>query len=279
MKQIRYGLEALFINILFTIFRILPMDAASAFGGFLGRRVGVRLAASRKARRNIELALPNEDSNKVLADMWENLGRVMAEYPHLERIARERVTITGSEHAEKAAQSGKGAVFMAAHFGNWEVIAASIFTHFYDDVHVTYRAPNNPVSDKILSKARTLKGKIHAHTKSRSGGRAMMKALKDGAFLGIMIDQKYNQGVKADFFGRPAMTNPIFAQLPRKYDVPLIPVYCRRTQGVHFELVFEKPMTLGEDDLTTIAKAHERLETWIKASPGQWLWLHRRWKD
>ncbi len=279
MKYIRYGFEALLVSILFMIFRILPLDTASRFGGFLGRNIGMHLAASRKARRNIELSLPKAEADTVLRGMWDNLGRVMAEYPHLKRIARDRISISGGKHAKTAAKGNKGAVFMAAHFGNWEVIAAGIYTHFYDNVHVTYRAPNNPISDIILAYARTLGGKIKAHSKSRSGGRAMMRAIKDGAFLGVMIDQKYNEGIEADFFGRAAMTNPFFAQIARRYDVPLIPVYCRRTQGAYFELIFEPPMKLGQDDGTTIDLAHARLETWIKESPEQWLWLHRRWKE
>ena len=280
MIHFRYASEALLIGILSLVFTLLPLDIASNFGGFLGRTIGMRLAASRKARRHIEAALPQADAQQTLIDMWDMLGRTIAEYPHLGRIAKARVRIEGRRHLDAAIAGDKGAVIISAHMANWEVQSQAVAAHTDVPVNITYRAPNNPYIDAMLQHFRGAKGRIAQHSKSRSGGQGAMKAVKNGELIGILIDQKYNQGLEAQFFGMPAMTNGFFTSLARKYDAPLIPCRLIRTGGAHFVLRFYPPINLaGREDLDVIHEAHSLLEAWITEHPGQWLWLHRRWKE
>lgn len=280
MKKIRYFLEALLLRLLLVIFSLLPVDAASNAGGRIGRTLGPLLAASRKAARNLENALPElnaDERKKVIADMWENLGRVMAEYPHLDKIARERVTLKNAWIFEEVIKARGGAIFISAHLGNWEVLCPVSLLLYNQPLHLTYRAPNNPYVDAMLMKARTLGGQIKAMAKSRSGGKEILRALQKGEYLGILIDQKYNEGIAADFFGRQAMTNPVFAELAAKYECPLVPVQCKRLSGARFELTIYEPLDIKAGTEDIIAQAHRLLESWIREAPGQWLWLHRRW--
>ncbi|MGB0720717.1 MAG: lysophospholipid acyltransferase family protein, partial [Bdellovibrionales bacterium] len=238
---------------------------------------GPRLAASRKAYHNLERALPEGDYDTIIAGMWDNLGRVICEYPHLARIARERVRIEGLENLPDP--SAGNVIFISAHMANWEINCAAPLVQLGLAVDVTYRAPNNPYVAAILEKIRSFGGRLQAYPKSRSGGRALMKAVREGRNIGILIDQKYNEGVEASFFNQPAMTNPIFVQLAQKFDLPLIPIQIVRVEGAHFRLIIHPALDVqGVAESDIITQAHTLLEGWIREKPEQWLWLHRRWK-
>lgn len=283
MTQIRYLLEALALLTLMVIFRLMPPEAASNTGGWIGRQIGPRLAASRKALRNIERALPELDRTsreKALTEMWDNLGRVMAEYPHLESLALDHVEISGADHLHEALSTGKGIAFIGGHIGNWEINSMASLVQLNVAADISYRAPNNPWVDRLLMHMRGAGGRIRAFPKSRTGGRGMIETIKSGRSLGILIDQKYREGIDAPFFGIPARTNPFFAQVAVKYGAILLPIRCERLEGCRFRLNIYEPLpTEGKSVDEIVAQAHALLEGWIRERPGQWLWLHRRWKD
>jgi KDO2-lipid IV(A) lauroyltransferase len=141
-----------------------------------------------------------------------------------------------------------------------------------------YRAPNNPFSDKLLKWARSMGGKLKTIPKSKTGTRQLVKALQEGAHIGMLIDQKYNEGIEADFMGRPAMTSPVYAQLAQKFDIPLIPLRIERTEGPNFRVTVFPPLETRNKNIEEIIdESHKLLGNWIKEKPEQWLWLHRRW--
>lgn len=277
MKNLRYLMEAVLLWIAFLVFRALPYETASNAGGWIGRTIGPRLAASRKAYNNLVQALPDrrdEDYETYVRDMWDNLGRVIAEYPHLKDIVA-KAEIVGEEHLKSLPNSF---VILGGHLANWELLPFYLNTRAGLPVTAIYREPNNPYVAKLLENARNA-GNAGIYTpKSTAGTRTLVKALQEEGRVCIIFDQKYNQGIKADFFGRPAMTSAAFAQLARKYDCPILPVWTERVNGTHFRLVIEPPFTVdGRSDEELIALVHSRLEAHILKNPGQWLWLHRRW--
>lgn len=279
MKYIRYIIEAFVLGIFLFLSKILPVYWASDIGGWIGRTVGPRLAASRKARTNIELALPNlsaEEVDKVISGMWDNLGRVMMEYPHLKHIARDRTEIIGGDILKRYA--GKPVVLISAHLANWEVTPISTYLQQQVKVSSVYRAPNNPIVDKLLNYSRSLGGRLGTIPKSKTGARNLVQELQSNHNVGILIDQKFNEGVPANFFGRPAMTSPVFVKLVQKFNCPLIPIYSERLPNARFRVIFQEPLDIeGKSVDESIALAHSILEDWIKEKPQHWLWLHRRW--
>ena len=289
MKKARYIIEAILAHSILFFFKILPADVASNIGGGLLGFIGPKLAVSRKAVRHAALAFPQKSAAEhqdIVRQMWDNLGRVMAEYPHLEKLGRDCVEIRGGEIMRAAIDdAGKGAIFVGAHLGNWELYGASVAMQFDQAPHLTYRAPNNPYVEDLLSRSRTLNGRIQAHPKSRETGRKLMQALKDHEYLGFLMDQKYNEGVSVPFFGHAAMTNPVAVQLAQKYECPLIPVRCERLDGARFVITFYPPLDLIDESgyalpvETVLGALHVLYESWITKRPGQWLWLHKRWKD
>lgn len=286
MKKIRYIIEAAALTIIIGIFRCLPVDRASGLGGWILRKIGPLLGASRKAERHMKLAFPDMSEKEIrghVSNMWDNLGRVIAEYPHLETIAAKRITVQGRDILEQALGDGDGAIFCSAHLGNWEIFAAFLREDYGAALDLTYRALNNPYADQLLLKARTLNGKVKAFPKARESGRELIRTARGNGFLGILIDQKYNEGVAVNFFGMDAMTNPIAVELAQKTRSPMFMVRSHRKGGANFEIEMSKPLRLYDDQgnprpaKDVLRDAHEILESWIRETPEQWLWLHRRW--
>lgn len=282
MKKIRYFIEYILVCALMMISKLLGAQKASDLGGFIARSIGPLLSTSRKAKRNIARAFPTFSDTKInhtLKDMWDNLGRTFLEYPHLDYIGKHCVELVNADCLPPL--QNEPAVLMSAHFANWEVAAPSFLLQKDFAMDLIYRAPNNPWVDDVLQKYRSLNGKLKTYPKSKTGMRGVVDALSKKRHIGILIDQKFNGGMEADFFGHPAMTSPVFAQLSQKYQCPLIPAHIERLgHSCHFRVTLHKPiLTENRPAADIIRDAHDFLETSIKLNPAQWIWLHRRWKE
>ncbi len=285
MKQFLYFAEAAALAFLSLLFKVMPPRMASNAGGWLGRRVGSSFAgkASGRAHHNLKTIMPDLNDNDIeaiITDMWDNLGRVIAEYPHLEKIAAQYVEIENEHYFDK----DNPMILIAAHLGNWEIPAAFMLQRFNKKLNLTYRPPNNPWVHKLLMYFRTMGGQIKAYTKSRQGAHKVMKALRDETSVGILIDQKYNEGVNIPFMGHDAMTNPFFVQLAHKYGYPVIPAQIERLHDCHFRITLHPPVKILDENgqkrplENVIGDVHSLMEQWIRARPAQWLWIHRRWR-
>ena len=286
MKKIRYIIEAALLYMLFFFFRVMPLDAASACGGWLGRNIGPHLSASRKALKNLHAALPGKtdaEYTAIIEGMWDNLGRTIAEYPHLDKIGRNRTICINREALQKLSSDNLPGVLFTGHLANWEVSATGLLHQGGLPVDIVYRTPNNPWVAELLDRARSLNHRLPTIPKSRSSVRAMIQTMQQGRHIGMLIDQKYNEGIAVPFFGIPAMTSPAFVQLCQKFKCPLVPGRIERLNGARFRMTIYEPLKLFDDNGTplpveaVIAVAHAHLESWIREKPEQWLWLHRRW--
>jgi len=286
MKKLRYIIEAMLLYILFFIFKIMPLDMASGCGGWLGRTMGPRMAASRKAIKNLRSAFPDKSDDEyahIIRGMWDNLGRTIAEYPHLDKIGRERTDCVNAETLSTMANDNLPGILFTGHIANWEVSATGLLHQGNLPVDIVYRAPNNPWVTSLLDKARSLNHRLQTIPKSRSGTRALLHAMQQGHHIGMLIDQKYNEGISVPFFGKPAMTSPAFVQLCQKFQSPLVPGRIERLEGANFRITIYDPLKIFDENdqalpiETVISAAHTHLESWIREKPEQWLWLHRRW--
>lgn len=280
MKKIRYLIEATLLWTAFFIFRLLPTDKASDLGGWIGRTIGPRLAASRKAVTNIMNAfpdMPGDEAQTICTDMWDNLGRVIAEYPHLRKIVHHYVELAGEEHLLSLGPENP-CVIIGGHLANWELQPAYFSYKINWPTTCVFRAPNNPYVEKLLERCRDPEKRSGWIAKSPKGAREIVNTVRKGEQIMILIDQKYNEGIPVEFFGRPAMTSPSFVKLAENYDVPILPLQIERLKGCHFRLTIHPPFrTEGRGEEEIILQAHTLLEDWIAKRPGQWLWLHRRW--
>lgn len=280
MRQVRYYLEHVFLLILHGFCRLLPWQLASAMFGKLAGFIGPKMAMNRKAVRHIRAALQCDETQAhiIAKGHWDNLGRIIAEYPKLKTIATHHVRFKGLDILEKLRDDGQGAVLFGAHLGNWEVLPHAIIHHANLEVHPVYRAPNNPYVDVRLHTYRSPDGRLTPYSKSRSGMVGMVKALKKKEHLGLLIDQKYNEGTPAPFFGMQARTGTAFIELAQRYQCPLVPMRCVREKDGFLIEALPPISTLNREVNDVLADAHALLEKWIRDNPEQWLWLHRRWR-
>lgn len=285
-RYLRNPAEAALLIVIAGFFRLLPLDGASALGGVIARAIGPHLKVSDVARRNLGRALPDlggAEIERTIRDLWTNLGRTAAEYPHLTRIARSRVEIVGLERALALRDDGKPGILFSAHMANWEVLGA-VAAQVGMPLTLVYRALNNPLADRFL---RYLRREVSDKLlpKGPSGARDLIASLKDGAHLGLLVDQKMNDGIAVPFFGRIAMTAPALAQLAYRYECPVLPVQTIRLDGARFRIIVHEPLVLVQsgdrtaDILATMTTVNDMLEGWIRSAPEQWLWVHKRWPD
>ena len=195
MKKIRYALEFALLSVLFVFFRALPPARASAMGGWIGRSVGPHLAASRKALVNLRAALPDlgpAREREIIAGMWDNLGRVIAEYPHLKTLAQDATVIEGLEILQTLRDDSQAGLVFGGHLGNWEIAGPALLLQIGLPIGLVYRAPNNPGAAALLDRARSLNGTLKTFPKSPTGTRQFVRHLREAGHAGILIDQKYN---------------------------------------------------------------------------------------
>lgn len=271
--------------------RRLGPVASSNLGGWIARTIGPGLPVSRLAHSNLQRALPELDAvtrDGIVRAVWDNLGRTCAELPHLAAFTRNGAgpgwEMTGAEHIAALKASGTQALFFSGHFGNWEMVLP-IAAQLGLPVSGFYRAASNEAVDRIIQGLRepALGTQVSMFAKGARGARAALRHLEQGGSLGLLVDQKMNDGIAVPFFGIPAMTAPALAQFALRLRCPVIPVRVVRLGAGRFRMVVEPPLDVAltgdkRNDIHALTLAmNATLERWIRADPSSWLWLHRRW--
>lgn len=288
-KQIRYIIEALITIIALLFFFLLGARKSSNFGSFLARVIGKRHYSHKLALNNLNKALPALTSKeKILDDMWDNLGRVVGEYVHIadknpqklveKYIIIDAETASNIQYLKELPQ--KGGIIFSAHIGNWEIGPKFFIKHGFD-VSTVYRPLNNPYVEKLTAKIRGTK----LIAKSSKGSREIIEAVKKGQYIIILADQKISEGEPVKFFHDDAITTTSLARIALKYGVPLIPARAiRLNHQFKFEVKVEKPLNFQKSDnadndvLNLTRLVNLKLESWISQYPAQWFWVHNRWK-
>lgn len=277
--RFRYGSQLVMALLAYGVFRCMPLAAASALGGWLMALVGPHLSITRRVvLRNLDLAFPDKgavEKDAIMRGMWNNLGRTIAEYPHLRRIS-DVIEVKQAEHFRQIAQEGKPVIFFSGHLANWETCAV-VGRSQGTPIHVVYRKPNNPWVDGLLQHAR---GAAIGHIRKGQGaGRDIVMALRRGDHVGMLLDQKMNEGIAVPFFGHDVMTADAIVTFAKKFHCPIYPVWTQRLQGARFCCTIYPPIHVAADDDSRVimAQINGMLESWIRQAPEQWLWTHRRW--
>ncbi len=273
------------ILIFWTIFKLLPVDAASWVGEQCSYPLSWVLHKKNKtARYNLKKCFPNKtdaERQQILRNMWKHLGRIMGELPHIEKMGPDRIEIIGKEYVKQMREDNKGGFIVSGHIGNWE-LSSAITLQLGMPLHAIYRAANNPWVEKSIYQHRRTEG-VELLPKGPAGARRMIELLKQGGHFGILCDQKLREGIDVPFFGYPTKTAPAVASLALKFDVPIYPARVIRLKGAHYQCIFFpalqiKPSNDKEKDILEImTHINQLFETWITDKPEQWLWIHHRW--
>ena len=278
-----WPIEALLVGLLVGIMRLLPVRWTSSLFGWLVAKIGPKTKYHKRCLAHINYAMPELDPKRkeaIITDMWAHIGRLAGEFPHIHKMGNESfLTIHGREHIEAV---DDGAIILGAHIGNWEMnmmVAAMSSRHY----GLVYRPLNNPLTNWILD-MRHLRGQADTYAKGQDAARGIMNTLKKQGLVFLFVDQKYRQGIMADFLGHPAATPIGHVRIALKKKVPIIFMRCLRREGCHYDVYIEEPIYLYTDgkitDDAVQKSAHminDKLSHWIKETPSQWLWPHRRW--
>ncbi len=279
--------EAGFLRLLLHLCRGLPPERASAVGGALGSRLGPRLAKHRHVLDNYRRAFPAWDEETVqrtARGMWENFGRVIAEIAFLDRFCgrlRHRIEIVDAGGLELVRGRRSCAILVGAHLGNWELTQMAPAELGFE-MTALYSAQKNPYIEAILQRQRSL---LPCHfLEVEEAPRRLVREIRAGRSIGLLMDQRDDNGELVPFFGMPAATTIAPARLALRFGLPLIPVRIERVEGISFRFTLHSPVSPRRPDLRPreaaldmTAQLNLLFEEWIRARPEQWLCVKRRW--
>jgi Kdo2-lipid IVA lauroyltransferase/acyltransferase len=258
------------------------------------RTVGPWLPEHRLGRANLTEAFPEkspEEIERILAGVWDNLGRVVAEFAHLDRLTvgdpldlpYVKYDAAAIERFNRIRNDGKPALVFAAHLANWELPAILAAT-FELDALVLYRRPNvGAVADAVIALRQGSMGTL-VPTDSNAPIR-LARALEANRHVAMLVDQHYGKGVDVTFFGRRCKANPLIAALARHVECPIYGTRIIRLPGGAFrsEISEQVPPVRDAQGRVDVAGTMQAItnviEGWVREHPEQWLWLHRRWRE
>ena len=286
MKILKYFLEFLFIYILFIIFKILGYKLSSNLAAKLASILGPFFRSEKKIISNIMVANKKIEENqaKIIAkEMWKNYGRILSEYIYIKKFRNSQLEkyfqINGEEILKQVKENKRPVIFISGHFNNFELMAMQIEKSGIN-LAAIYRPLNNIFLNKIMERIRKRHICKIQIKKGLSGTREIVQLIKKNYSIALMIDQRVTEGTKVNFYGKPAFTTTIPAQLVKKYGLQVIPIYIERYENFHFKMIVNKPINF--DKQLSINEITEKLNFWlekmISKNPSQWIWTHNRWK-
>ena len=286
MKKIVHFIEFILIKVLFIFFKIIGYKYSSNLGFLIGKIIGPIFRSKELIIKNLEKAniQKQNDLKKIASNVLGNYGRIFAEYVHLKNFRNDKlekyISIEGLEHLKNLKKSKKRAVFISGHFNNFELMAMQIEKAGIE-LATIYRPLNNFLLNKTMEQIRTENICKNQIKKGRAGSREIIKNLIKGKSIAIMIDQRVREGIKIDFFNNQATTTTIPAQLIKKYNCELVPVYIERRKNNYFRMFVSKPIKIDKNkSILEITKfLNNLLERMILRNIDQWIWTHNRWKD
>ncbi len=283
---------AQFVLLFLTILKLFPADMAINFMDRVARWIGPKTGRHKLTLINLRNAFPEKSDAEIEAialESWGNMGRLAAEYVFLDQLfdfnpARAepgRVEVSGIPLFLELRDNPRPFIVFTAHSGNFEMLPVA-GSAFGLDVTVLFRPPNNPyLADRVFEFRKERMGNL---VPSHAGSSfALARQLERGGGVGVLVDQKFRKGLKTKFFAQDVQTNPLLAKLVRQFNCEVYPARCIRLPGNRFRLELEPAVEIprradGSVDVTATAQMlNDKVESWVREYPGQWLWYHDRW--
>ncbi|MBF91376.1 MAG: lauroyl acyltransferase [Rickettsiales bacterium] len=286
INLIKNFFEFFLISFFFLFSKFIGLRLSSFSGGMIFLIFGFFSNRNKLAISNLNRIFPKKsikEKKKIIRKMWFHFGRIIGEYPHLKKIKvfeNSNIDIKNLQNLINPLKKNKNCIFFSAHLGNWELTSHPL-TQSGFKIHFIYRAPNNKYVEWLLRKIRLDYG-VNLIKKGQEGAKDCIKALKNNESLGMLIDQKMNDGIQSKFFGTNVMTAPAIAKLALKFKCSIIPAVCTRIKGTkfkieYFEQIEYKKLREIKNENEILSYLNKYIERWIKKNPEQWLWIHNRW--
>ena len=285
MKKIIYFIEFLLVEFLFIICKAVGYKSASNLGFFIGKNFGNFFRKKKSIIENLHKSKIsiNISDNQFVNNILGNYGRILAEYPFLKDFRKNKleqfIKIEGIENLDQIKNNKKPVVFISGHFNNFELMAMQI-EKYGINLAAIYRPLNNVFLNKTMERIRTKYICRNQIRKGKSGTRQILENLKKSNSIALMIDQRVTEGIKIDFFGNLASTTTIPAQIIKKYQCDLVPIYIERLEKYNFKMYVSQPIVINSENSQEEITKHlnKILEKMILKNPDQWIWTHNRWK-
>ena len=282
----RYLAHTALILPLVGLLRLLPVEMASNLGGWVGRRLIGRIEDLRSFHRTIRVAFPQmseAEMDVLLAQMSDNVGRVLGESVHLEAftgVGQARLELSGMEHVETARAEGRGILFVGGHFANWELFEVALANLGLSGAKVLQH-PSNPFVLGLVARHRYAYGLDEQIATGEGVFLRVRDALRAGRVVQMLADQRTSKGAKVPFFGVETTTNLVPARTARETGAPVILMSMRRLGPARFAITFHPPHRYGmvDDEVAIMGEINAFYEEQLRATPAHWLWGHPRWGD
>ena len=279
-----YFLQAIIIYLFFLLGKLLGLSISRRFFSYLFKKIGPLIKSKKIILNNLKrysVDITNDKQQQIISNMWSNYGMTFIEYIFLRYLRKNNshIKIFGDENLNKLIRENKKVIFVSGHFSNFELMSMEI-TKKNINLATIYRPLNNfflnPVME-YLRKKYVCKNQIK---KGINGLRETIEYIKKNYSIALMIDQRLSEGDKINFFGKPASTTTLPAQLAFKYNLPIIPVFIQRINSENFQIeFFEKIFPKNfKNKIELSQKLNYVLEDMIKKNPNEWIWTHSRWK-
>jgi len=287
-QKVKHFTEFAVFIVLTQFLKLLSIDKAASLCSLFARKIGPYLGVSNIARNNLRKVYGNEiDIEKTIDELWDNFGRYIGEFAFINSMSEQelskRVNVTGLENVLEFQKQKQPFMMFLGHQANWDFMIRRI-NAIYPKFGIVYRKANNPYIDKCIFNERADDQNVKMIAKGPSGVKDLVRAIKSGMSIAMLVDQKMNDGIEVPFFGQPAMTAPAIARLSIQYNYPIVPCQLIRLKNSHFELrihpvlKYKVTKNMDKDCYNIMLAINQKLEEWIRQKPGQWFWFHNRWK-
>ena len=274
-KQVQHVLEAAIIGFFFLLFLLLPINLSSKLGGLIGRIIGSLLTKRQKiALINLRIAFPNKsdiERHEIILNMWDNLGRILGEMPHWYFMSKKK--ILEFIQIEGEIPTDEKLILLSGHYGNWELFS-QLVPSIGLNCSLIYKSLNNKYIDWLIKIIRTSKGAF-LFTKD-NGIKQSIKKMHQGGCFGMLIDQRFDNGITIPFFNQSCQALYLPAKLAIQNQIPIYMLRIVRIKGTKYKSEFIK-VESSEDPKQIMIEVNKVLENWIREKPAQWFWIHRRW--
>ena len=284
MKIVSYFFQAIFIYIFFLVGILMPRNWSRKIFSFLFQKIGPVFKSKKIIDKNLSIfnkELSLLQKQLIISNMWRNYGITFIEYMFLKHLRKNstHITLEGENVLNDIKSKKKPVIFVSGHFSNFELMSMEI-TKNNIPLAAIYRPLNNFFLNpfmEYLRKKYICKKQIR---KGINGVRESIEFIKKGKSIALMIDQRVSEGIRVDFFGKPALTTSLPAQLAIKFNLSIVPVFIERETGYNYKIKFFEPIKnskfKNKEEITI--KLNQILESMILKNPNEWIWTHNRWK-
>ena len=286
MQLIKYFFQFIIITLFFLFFKLIGYKKASILGSLIGSTFGPFFRSKKLVMSNIGRALPFKNSDEILIiqkKMWSHYGRILSNYVFMKNFQKNTLSnyleIEGKEILENIKKNGTPVIFVSGHFVNFELMAMEIEKSGIK-LAAIYRPLNNIFINYIMEHIRKKYICKKQIKKGISGIRQILNLYKKDYSIALMIDQRVSEGVKSNFFNKAAFTTTIPAQLIKKFNCKIVPIYIQTIDKFNYKLKVNNPIDFNKtESIQSITdKLNIVLEEMILKNPEQWIWSHNRWK-